>query len=99
MIRLKELRRSRKLLQKDVAEYLQIAVSTYSYWENGTYEPDTNSLNKLAEYFGVTVDYLLGRTDEIPQSNNAPQFITLFNSLSPTQQEKAIAYMEGLLAQ
>ena len=38
--RLKELREQRHLYQKDIATMLDIAVSTYSYWEKGTYEPD-----------------------------------------------------------
>lgn len=59
--RLKELREQRHLYQKDIATMLDIAVSTYSYWEKGTYEPDQKSLAKLADFFGVSVDYLLGR--------------------------------------
>ena len=59
--RLKELREQRHLYQKDIATMLDIAVSTYSYWEKGTYEPDQKSLAKLADFFGVSVDFLLGR--------------------------------------
>lgn len=61
--RLKELREQRGLYQKDIASYLNIAVSTYSYWEKGTYEPDQAVLSKLADYFNVSVDYLLGREE------------------------------------
>lgn len=80
MTRLKELRKERGLLQKDIANYLQIAVSTYSYWEQGTYEPDNQSLNKLAEYFDVSVDYLLGRTDD---RNIVGTSIFDFDGISP----------------
>ena len=62
--RLKELRQQRGLYQKDIASYLNIAVSTYSYWEKGTYEPDQAVLSKLADYFNVSVDYLLGREEK-----------------------------------
>ena len=61
--RLKELREKKGLLQKDVAKYLNVSVSTYSFWEKGTYEPDQKSLIKLANFFEVSIDYLLGRTD------------------------------------
>lgn len=71
MTRLKELRKARGLLQRDIAKHLQVAVSTYSYWEQGTYEPDTQALNELADFFGVTVDYLLGRTDERGKSDKS----------------------------
>ncbi len=63
-MRLKELRKKHNLQQKDIAKYLQVAQSTYSYWEQEKFEPDTATLNKLAEYYGVSVDYLLGRTNE-----------------------------------
>lgn len=62
--RLKELREEKGVLQKDVARHLNVAVSTYSYWEKGKYEPDQKILAKLADYFGVTVDYLIGRDDQ-----------------------------------
>lgn len=61
---LKKIRKSKNLLQKDVANFLNIAVSTYSYWENGTYDIDNDSLNKLADYFNISTDYILGREDD-----------------------------------
>lgn len=64
--RLKLLRKQRGLLQKDVAEHLNVAISTYSYWENGKFEPDQESLSKLADFFGVSADYLLGRDEKSP---------------------------------
>ena len=64
--RLRLLRKERGLLQRDIAKYLNIAVSTYSYWEKGTYEPDQNSLTKLADFYNVTVDYILCREKEPP---------------------------------
>jgi transcriptional regulator with XRE-family HTH domain len=54
-------RKKLKLTQKQLAEKLGVSDSTLSYWERGDFEPDSVSLLKLANYFGVTVDYLLGR--------------------------------------
>lgn len=69
MNRLKELRKERGLLQKEVADYLEISRATYSFWETGRYEIDFKNLKKLAEFYNVTIDYILGYepTDD-PQS-------------------------------
>lgn len=72
-------------------------MSAYGNYELGQREPDIKTLNKLADYFYVTVDYLLGRTAP-PHPTGQPRFLTLYNSLSDIQQEKVIAFMEGLLA-
>ncbi len=63
MLKLKELREKKGLLQKDVANYLKIARNTYSQYEIGAREPDIITLISLADYFGVSIDYLVGRTD------------------------------------
>lgn len=60
---LKLLRTEKHLYQKDIANLLNIAISTYSYWESGFNEPDQKSLIKLADFYNVSVDYLLGRTE------------------------------------
>ena len=60
MNRIRELRKQRKLTQKELADYLQIADSTLSYWETGKYEPDNKSLKNLAGFFCVSVDHILG---------------------------------------
>ena len=61
MNNLKALRTQKGIYQKDIASFLNVAVSTYSYWEQGKFEPDGETLKKLADYFNVSVDYLLGR--------------------------------------
>ena len=60
MRRLKELRLQKGLRQIDFAKEMGILQSTLSSWETGRYEPDSEMLVKIANYFGVTVDYLLG---------------------------------------
>lgn len=59
---LAELRQDRGLLQKDVANIINVSVSTVSNYETGAHYPDVESMIKLAEYFNVPIDYLLGRT-------------------------------------
>ena len=60
--RLKKLRTDIGLKQSAVADALNISVQRISLYENGR-EPDYETLIKLAEYFGVLVDYLIGRTN------------------------------------
>lgn len=62
--RLKDLRKSKKVTQDEVAKVLKITRGAYSHFENNRNEPSLDLLNKLADYFDVTSDYLQGRTDE-----------------------------------
>lgn len=68
-IRLKELRSATNKTQADVASYLGISRASYSHFENDRNEPDNITLSKLADYFNVTTDYLLGR--KVKQPNNS----------------------------
>ena len=61
--RLTALRKKKKLLQADLAKKIGIARATYGAYEQGTRQPDFETLEKLADYFEVSIDYLLGRTD------------------------------------
>lgn len=72
MQKLKELRIERGIQQKDLAALLGIGANTLSQYENGKREPDNNTLVQLADYFGVSTDYLLGRTDT-PKKKAPPQ--------------------------
>ena len=60
---LAKLRKERNLGQKELAAFLSLSTGTISNYENGVHFPDLNTLCKLAEYFGVTTDYLLNRTN------------------------------------
>lgn len=62
--KLKELRVERGWRQKDVAEKLGISTQVYGNYENWINRPDPETLCKMADLFGVTVDYILGREDE-----------------------------------
>jgi len=62
--RLQSLKLERKLLQKDIANAIGVSLRAYRYYEKGDRNPDSEVLIKLADYFNVSVDYLLGRTDD-----------------------------------
>ena len=59
--RLARLRKEKGLTQEEVASRIVISPQAVSKWENGNSEPDLNTLNQLADIFGVSVDELLGR--------------------------------------
>ncbi len=69
---LKKLRKEQGLRQKDLAQIFQVAQSTIANYEQGTRFPDEEMLRRLADTFGVSIDYLLGRAVD-NRSAEAPQ--------------------------
>ena len=67
---IKDLRRSMQISQQKLADSIGVSSSTIAMWELGNSEPDNGNLTKLAHYFNVSVDYLLGENDShsLPQS-------------------------------
>lgn len=58
---LSELRLDNKLKQKDVAKFLNVSIATISHYETGVNVPDLETLVRIADFYGVSADYLLGR--------------------------------------
>lgn len=69
MTRIKELRKKKKVTQQEVAEAIGITRRGFQKWENGESQIKSNNAQQLADYFGVSVGYLLGY-DEADQMNN-----------------------------
>ncbi|EEK53138.1 HTH-type transcriptional regulator ansR [Bacillus cereus BGSC 6E1] len=67
--RLSELRKSKKWSLQDTADQLGIAKSTYAGYETGYRWPSLQSLSKIADLFNTSVDYILGRTDDVRSEN------------------------------
>ena len=61
--RLKECRKLKKVTQKDAAQYLGIGERSYQHYEYGEREPSLATVIKLAEFFNVSIDYLVGLSD------------------------------------
>ena len=97
---LKSIREAKKITQSNVAKYLGIAVTTYSGYETGYHKPTPEILIKLADFFGVTVDELLGRSGQ-QLFNDArvekPYYQKLYEALSFVDRGRAEGYMERLL--
>lgn len=67
---LRRLRKSKDIKQEALAEAMNVSRQTVSKWENGTAMPDFKKLNALAEYFGVTIDELLGFSNDKTNNDN-----------------------------
>ncbi|HEY5584338.1 MAG TPA: helix-turn-helix transcriptional regulator [Ruminiclostridium sp.] len=59
---IEEIRQDKGLYQKDLAKILNVSVATISHYESNINMPDIETICLLADYFGVSVDYILGRT-------------------------------------
>lgn len=64
-MRLSELRKKKNITQQKLADHLRVSRSAVAMWETGASEPDNKTLDSIANYFDVSVDYLLGRSDSI----------------------------------
>lgn len=62
--RLKELRESKGLSQKDLAQAFGLSQSTVGNWESGSREPNFKTIKELADFFDVSTDFLLGIANE-----------------------------------
>lgn len=67
----KHLRQARGLTQEELAKQLRVSRSRIGMYETGERQPDFDTLEMIADYFNVDIDYLLGRTDKttiVPES-------------------------------
>lgn len=99
-LRLKECRKMSGKTQVEIAQLIGITRAAYSNIENGRREPDFASLNTLADYFDVTVDYLLGREqNEKPATKNddGPREIPGYDKLTPANRAAIDQLIENLL--
>lgn len=62
--RIKELREERHLTQKELAEILEMQLTQYRRYESGERPVPFDFVVKLADFYGVSLDYIAGRTDE-----------------------------------
>lgn len=61
--RIRDLREDRDLKQQDLADYLNCSQVCYSRYENGQRDIPLDTISKIADFYNVSVDYLLNRTD------------------------------------
>ncbi len=102
LTRLLELRKEKNMTQQRLAIELGIDQASVSSYESGRHLPSVDVLVKLALFFGVSTDYLLGLTDvRTPQKTMVKDdatmlVVTLFSSLPNNARDRVIGYIEGL---
>lgn len=103
--RLKRLRMEKSITQKELADRLHISRSTIAGYESLGKEPDGEKLCALADFFGVSVDYLLGVTDSRELTSPAPAAAQRpveaaiageLGSLSDRQLDRLFGYIQAL---
>ncbi|MDF9528441.1 helix-turn-helix domain-containing protein [Bacillus cereus] len=99
--RLQTLRKERKLRQEDMAKQLGIARTTYAMYEQGNREPDYNTLIRLATFFEVSIDYLLGTTETRQvtdiQDPDLYQWFKDINNATPQKREELKKFWEFII--
>ena len=102
--RIKQLRESHGETQQKMAENLGVSQQTIAGWEKGQRNPSLETLSTLADYFGVSVDYLLGRTDipniyihDIEVDGKHGRMASTKKDLSPEYQEQVRAKVQNAI--
>ena len=88
--RLKDLRKQAGLTQVDVAEKLGISQPAFASWERGVKKPTQENLVKIAQILNVSVDYLVGNSEEITDELDNIELLFRMNSKGLTKEEKEI---------
>ena len=88
--RLKKLRKQEQLTQVDVAEKLGISQPAYASWERGVKKPTQENLVKIAQILNVSVDYLVGNSDNTEDELDNIELLFRMNSKGLSDEEKEI---------
>ena len=101
----RKLRTSSNLTQNAIAEKIGISRSTIGMYETGAREPDFETLEKIADYFNVDIDFLLGRTNQttmLPETigkySRTHELDIIYEQLSDHNQRKVLTYSKNLLS-
>ena len=105
--KIKELRKKKSLTQIQLAHALNVATGTIGNWEVDARDPDLTMLTKIADFFNVSIDYLLGRQDyygnyyrrdlmQSDLSDTERAMLEEFRALLPEMQELVTNMIKGL---
>ncbi|MDE6710543.1 MAG: helix-turn-helix transcriptional regulator [Oscillospiraceae bacterium] len=92
-LRLRDLRKSRELSQQELANNLQISKSSVNMYERGEREPGLDTLEAIADFFNVDMDYLTGKTSEIKSLTSVP--ITDYETSLKSDEKRLLGIYRG----
>ena len=95
MLKIRELREEAQMTQKQLAEKISNMQRNVSNWEQGVSEPDLQTVEKLADVFGVTLDELFGREQSAVQPET--KLISAVRRLSPEQKDALFALIKTFI--
>ena len=98
---LKKLRMEKGATQEEVAKIINKSAVAYGYYESGRNEPDLKTLCQLADYYNVSIDFLINRKWQnsigyIPEEKK--EIVKLIIQLNSINTIKALGYISGLVA-
>lgn len=99
--RIRELRKKRHMSQVRLNIELSVSQETISGYENGKYDPSYASLENLSDLFGVSIDYLMGRSDFPDErtpllASDETELIETYRGLNQNKKDRLRAYLDGL---
>lgn len=106
--RLRDLRLKRNLSQEEVARHIGITRSAYSHYEINNRQPVYGTLMKLASFFGVSLDYIIGgnrseRAEPAQESaeaaSDSQEILKLINDMSREQRKQSIGLLHSMIRQ
>ncbi len=92
---LRELLEERDISQKEAAEDLNLAASTFGNYVRSVREPDCETLKRIADYFEVSIDYLLDHHTDVSKTHAEERLLQIFHNLP--QKERAFFLDQGVL--
>ncbi len=103
MIKLKELRTQKGLTQRALAEKIDVKNYTIGKWEQGIVEPSISDLVAMADFFECSIDYLIGREDDLgviivgaDKDADNMEIINYFSKLSPERKKTAKSILRDM---
>lgn len=94
---LRALRNNKKISQKVLGDVLGVSQQTINLYENHSVEPDIYMLTKIADYFEVSVDFLIGHTAKRDPSATETELLEKYRLLSPREQESIHMVMDNYI--
>lgn len=98
--RFKALRNNAYLTQHEIAKHLCVSQSTITMWENGKRNPDIKMLEKIADYFNVDLNYLIGSANSTTRilSEKELYINSLFYQLNDNGKDMLLSFAEDLVS-